>query len=50
MFWFNSSGIKTYKNDYGVSCYISLKGNEIPTGNEFVIKKFTIKMDLFFVL
>ena len=43
MFWLNSSGIKTYKNDYGVSCYISLKDNEIPTGNEFVIKKFTDK-------
>ena len=43
MFWLDDSGIKTYKNDYGVSCYISLKDNEIPTSNEFVIKKFTDK-------
>ena len=43
MFWLNGSGIKIYKNDYGVSCYISLKDNVIPTSNEFVIKKFTSK-------
>jgi hypothetical protein len=39
----NDNGIKIYDNSFGFYCYIQLKDNEIPDGNDFVIKRFTNK-------